>query len=118
MVSVDRFNLAWNEVTEKCIKGVWRYRYPDLSKDSDQKIIVHIDKITKLANETDKGDPDVQDIEKSLNVNRENLTNEESAEQQEGHEEDEISDSKNEYKRIFQQISQKNLTSLPKIISL
>ena len=50
MDAVDNINLSWNEVTEKCLKGVWKNVWPELSKDADtRESIVDVDEIVKLA---------------------------------------------------------------------
>lgn len=50
MDAVDNINLSWNEVTEKCLKGVRKNVWPELSKNVDiRESIIDIDEIVKLA---------------------------------------------------------------------
>ena len=54
----------------KCLKGVWKNVWPELSKDvvGIRDCIVDVDKIVKLANETWLDNINAQVIEKLLQV--------------------------------------------------
>ena len=113
MDAVDNINLSWNEVTEKCLKGVWKNVWPELSKDVDtRESIVDVDEIVKLANETGLDNINAQDIEDLLQVTTgESLSNDDLKElvEQQVHEDDEISVSEDE--------EQKELSALPRSAS-
>ena len=100
MDAVDNINLSWNEVTKKCLKGVWKNVWPELSKDVDtRESIDDVDEIVKLANETGSDNINAQDIEELLQVTTgESLSNDDLKElvEQQVNEDDEISVSEDE----------------------
>ncbi|GFY47793.1 hypothetical protein TNIN_223721 [Trichonephila inaurata madagascariensis] len=53
-------NLSWNEVTEKCLKGVWKNIQPDLSKGGNT---VDTNEIVELAKQTSLDEVNVEDVE-------------------------------------------------------
>ncbi|XP_029054068.1 tigger transposable element-derived protein 1-like [Osmia bicornis bicornis] len=99
MDAVANINLSWNEVTEKCLKGVWKNVWPELSKNVDiRESIVDVDEIVKLANQTGLDNINAQDIDELLQVTiDESLSNDDLKELVEQvHEYDEVSVSEDE----------------------
>ncbi|GFQ89439.1 tigger transposable element-derived protein 1-like [Trichonephila clavata] len=47
MNAVESTNLSWNEVTEKCLKGVWKNIWLDLNKGGDTGHSVDMNKIVE-----------------------------------------------------------------------
>ena len=97
MDAVDNINFSWNEVTEKCLKGVWKNV---LSKDVDiRESIVDVGEIVRIANETGLDNINAQDIEELLQVRTgESFSNDDPKQlvEQQVHEDDEISVSEDE----------------------
>ncbi|KAK2578211.1 hypothetical protein KPH14_000945 [Odynerus spinipes] len=97
--AVENIQLSWNEVTEKCLKGVWKNVWPDLSKDADSTTRVDVNEIVELANKAGLDNINTQDIEELLQVPiGESLSNDDLKElvEQQVHKDDEFSVSEDE----------------------
>ena len=97
MKAID-FKAAGNEVTENCMKGIWKKLWPEAFTDSliSDDNIVHvpaiINNIVKLANEGRMHDVNVEDVEELIESHGEDLTIEELQELAEQHPQNEPED--------------------------
>ncbi|GFQ65048.1 uncharacterized protein TNCT_174121 [Trichonephila clavata] len=103
---VESINLSWNEVTEKCLKVVWKNIWPDLRKggntghSSDMNEIV--EQIVELAMQISLDEVNV-DVEEIVQEAAASLSNDELKElvDQEEHKNIESSDSEEKQKKTF-----------------
>ncbi|GFQ83475.1 tigger transposable element-derived protein 1-like [Trichonephila clavata] len=72
MNAVENINLSWNEVTDKCLKGVWNNIWPDIGKGGDSGHSVDLNRIVEetveLAKQTSLDEVNVEDVEKIVEV--------------------------------------------------
>ena len=118
--AVENINLSWNEVTEKCLKGVWKKIWPDLNKEDDTlQENVNINEIVELAKQTGIGEVDVQDLEEILEEKAESFSNDELSElaHHEEHENIDDSDSEEERKELSTAFLKSSLDTITEIIA-
>ena len=117
--AVENINLSWNEVTEKCLKGVWKKIWPDLNKEDDTlQENVNINEIVELAKQTGIGEVDVQDLEEILEEKAESFSNDELSElaHHEEHENIDSSDSEEERKELSTAFLKSSLDTITEIM--
>ena len=65
MKAIDNIKAAWDDVTDNCMKGVWKKLWPEACTDSiisdDDIVPAIINDIVKLANEGRMHDVNVED---------------------------------------------------------
>lgn len=74
MDAIGNIDIAWQEVTEKCMNGVWKKIWPEVSQDSQREEPI-VDQIVNLMNSAGLEDIEEHDVEELLQVSGESLTN-------------------------------------------
>lgn len=73
--AVGNIDVAWQALTKKCMNGVWKKIWPEVSQDYQREETI-VGQIVNLVEAAGIGDVDEQDIEELLQVSGEGLTNE------------------------------------------
>ncbi|GFR24007.1 tigger transposable element-derived protein 1-like [Trichonephila clavata] len=107
MNAVQNINLSWNEVKEKCSKGVWKNIWPDLRKGGGTGYSVDMNEIVELAKQTSLDEVNVEDVEEIVQETTASLSNNELKElaDQEEHKNIEGSDNEEELSTAFLKFS-------------
>lgn len=78
MDTTENINFSWNEVTEKCLKGVWKNIWPNLKKNDDTRdSVVDMNEIVELAKQTGLDEVNVEDLEEISQETAKSLSNDE-----------------------------------------
>ncbi|CAH2283239.1 Hypothetical predicted protein [Pelobates cultripes] len=75
MKAVSNIDLSWKEVTQQCLKAVWKKIWPELCEDVQLPEPI-IAEIADLVTTAGLGDTDAQDIEQLVQASGESLNNE------------------------------------------
>ncbi|GFR15111.1 uncharacterized protein TNCT_730271 [Trichonephila clavata] len=112
MNAVENMNLSWNEKTEKCLKGVRKNIWTDLSKGGDTGHCVDLNEIVELVKQTSLDEINVEDVKEIVQKTAASLSNYENKEleDQEEHKNIESSDFEEEQKELSTAFSKTSLT--------